>query len=65
MPAAEAEYNSIMDIADQIKQLSEQENPYTTLSSEVRNYFATNKASCCDVFTVNVRIDIVISCVWY
>jgi len=35
MPAAEAEFNSIMDIADQIKQLSDQENPYTTLTSEV------------------------------
>lgn len=37
MPAAEEEFNSIMDIADQIKQLSTQENPYTSLTSEVRN----------------------------
>ncbi|KXJ17767.1 alpha-actinin-1 [Exaiptasia diaphana] len=34
MPAAEEEFNSIMDLADQIKQLSSQENPYTSLTSE-------------------------------
>ncbi|XP_032238380.2 alpha-actinin-1 [Nematostella vectensis] len=34
MPAAQAEYNSIMDIAVQIESLSGQENPYTSLSKE-------------------------------
>ncbi|XP_031561014.1 alpha-actinin-1-like [Actinia tenebrosa] len=34
MPAAENEYQAIIEIAEQIKQLSSQDNPYTSLTGE-------------------------------
>lgn len=36
MPAAKAEYETIMDLSAEIEQLSDQENPYTSLTKQVR-----------------------------
>ena len=35
MPAAESEFRSIVDLRNQTKQISDQENPYTSVTIEV------------------------------
>jgi len=37
MPAAQQEYEAIMEISKEIEELSNQENPYTSLTKQVNN----------------------------
>ena len=42
MPAASDEYNSIMKLGEDIERLTDQENPYTSLTKQVTIRFCVN-----------------------